>query len=40
MESFTKIINFIMQIIDLIKSFFNKSDDGVVEPDPEETPEL
>ena len=34
MESFTKIINFIMQIIDLIKSFFNKSDDGV-EPDPE-----
>lgn len=39
MESFTKIINFIMEIIDLIKSFFNKSDDGV-EPDPEETPEL
>lgn len=37
MESFTKIINFIMEIIDLIKSFFNKSDDGV-DPGPAETP--
>ncbi len=39
MESFTKIINFIMQLIDLIKNFFNKSDDGV-EPAPEETPDI
>ncbi len=32
MEQFTKIINFIMKIIDLIKNFFNKSDDA--QPDP------
>lgn len=37
MESFTKIINFIMEIIDRIKNFFNKSDDGI-QPGPGETP--
>lgn len=29
MEQFTKIINFIMGIIDLIKSFFNKNNDDI-----------
>lgn len=39
MEQFTRIINFIMHIIDLIKNFFGgKSDDDVAEPD-NETPE-
>ncbi len=28
MEQFTKIINFIMELIDLIKRYFNKSDDA------------
>ena len=32
MEQFTKIINFIMEIIDRIKSFFSKPDD-VLNPD-------
>ncbi len=34
MEQFTKIINFIMHIIDLIKKFFGgKSDDDAAQPD-------
>lgn len=28
MEQFTKIINFIMELIDLIKRYFNKSDNA------------
>lgn len=35
MEGFTKIINFIMEIIDLIKNFFNKNNGDVEQnPDP------
>ncbi len=37
MEQFTKIINFIMGIIDLIKNFFNKPDDNV-DQNPDATP--
>lgn len=38
MEQFAQIINFIMKLIDLIKNFFNKSDDDV-DPDPVVSPE-
>lgn len=31
MDQFTKIINFIMQLIDRIKSFFGKKDDAAPE---------
>lgn len=37
MEQFAQIINFIMKLIDLIKNFFNKSDDNV-DHDPVDTP--
>ena len=37
MEQFTKIINFIMGIIDLIKNFFNKTNDDIDQnPEPQE----
>ena len=37
MDQFTKFINFIMQLIDRIKSFFGKKDD--VAPVPPEAPQ-
>lgn len=37
MEQFTKIINFIMGIIDLIKNFFNKPNNDIDQnPEPQE----
>lgn len=32
MDNFTRIINFIIQLIDMIKKLFNKTDDGDDEP--------